>query len=283
MPMEIEVEKRQTIEFEVSPLERRAGTLVVRTSEDRVTLVHDIKDAEALKERIEEKFHPTANKVAAREVYEGALDTEKQFYAPIDLFITNGKRAVKVWDTNETLRIQRQQREEQDKKDQAEREEKARREAEAKAAQEAEEKRQLEEFERLEKEKKAKLDLQKAAEESGNAKVAGIAAREVAKLENQIETVKQEGAEKIAEIREKAEAPAPEKVKFQPPPEAVKKLITKGRVINMTKLCRAIADGLVPFSVVEVRVSELNDFAKKQDPNKKIDGLEFYQEATGRL
>lgn len=279
----LEPEQKQTIDLEITPLLNRAANLVVKSDGDRALLVQDIKSAEELKERIEGKFHPTANKVASYEVYQAALDTEHQFYDPINAFIAAAKRVVKGWDTSETLRIQREQREAIEKREQAEREEKAKREAEALAAQEAEERRQLEEFERLEKEKKAKLDLQKAATESGNAKVAGIAAKEVAKIDNQIETVRQEGEQKIAEIQSKAEEPPVEKMKFTPPPAQIKKLVWKARVTNMIKLCRQIGEGNVPFSVVDVQQSKLNDFAKAYDGQTKIEGLEFYQESTGRI
>lgn len=279
----IEGEEKQTLELEVMPLRNKAISLVVKSHDERAMVVTDVKNARVLREKIEERFHPTANKVAAYEVYQATLDTEKQFYEPIDLFIKNGTQAVKSWDTSETLRIQRQQREEQDKKDQAEREEKAKRDAEEKAAIESEEKRQLEEFERLEKEKKAKEDLQKAATDSGNVKVAGIAAKEVAKIEGQIADVQQQGAANIAAIHEKAAEPPAEKVKFNPPPAPIKKLVWKARVVNMMKLCNSVASGDVPFTVMAVSQSELNDFAKKYDGSKKIPGLEFYQEATGRI
>ena len=151
------------------------------------------------------------------------------------------------------------------------------------AAQEAEERRQLEEFERLEKEKKEKLALQQAAMDSGNAKVAGIAAKEVAKIDNQIQTVAEEGQRKIEEIQAKAEEiPAPA-LKFTPPPPPTKKLVWKARVTSMMKLCKSVAAGDVPFNVVEVQQAKLNDFAKGYDGSTRIEGLEFYQESTGRL
>ena len=146
----MEPEQKQTINLEITPLAKRVGNLTVRNQSDRAVLVIDVKAAEELKKRIEEKFHPSANKVAAREVYEASLDTEKQFYLPIDTFIMAGKKEIKTFDTNETIRIQREQREAQEKQEQAEREAKAKREAEAKALQEAEEKRILEEAQKLE-------------------------------------------------------------------------------------------------------------------------------------
>lgn len=280
-----DVEQKQFIDHEVIPVGLRATGLVVKSIEERALLVTDIKNAEDLMERIEEKFHPTANKKAAYATYEAALDTEKQFYEGIKLFVSNGKKVVKTWDTNETLRIQKEQRDAQEKKEREEKAEKARKDAEAQAAIEEEERKQLAEFERLEKEKKEKLALQQSAAESGNSKVAGIAAKEVAKIEDKIADVQTQGAQKIEEIKAKAEepTPAPMQPKFTPPPAPVKKLVWKARVTNLMKLCRSIGIGDVPFTVVEIRQGELNDFAKKYDGTTKIEGLEFYQESIGRM
>ena len=290
--MEImDVEQKQTIDLEITPLSKRlAYGIKVSNQSERAALVIDVKGAEELKKKIEEKFHPTANKVAAREVYDASLDTEKQFYQPIDNFIAAGKKEVKTFDTNETIRIQREQREAQERQEQKEREEKARREAEARAAQEAEEKRVLEEAQKLEDERQKKLKLQESAMASGDAKVAGLAAREVAKLDNQINEVVQIGQKNIEEIQAKAEEPAPAPLKFTPPPAPTKKLFWKARVTNMMKLCREIGKGNVPFSVVDISQSKLNDFAKSHfsalDTEgfvPKIEGLDFYQETIGRL
>lgn len=281
--LQLEPEQKKTIEIEVMPLAHRTLNLAVRSPEERTVLVSEIKAAEELKARIEIKFHPTANKIATREVYEAALDTEKQFYGPIDAFVIAGKKAVKLWDTEETLRVQREIREAQEKKDQQEREEKAKRDAEIQAEKDAEEKRQLAEFERLEEEKKKKQALQQSATESGNVKVAGIAAKEVAKIEGQIEQVQKEGAEKLEEIERKAEeAPAP-KFNFTPPPQPLKKLVWKAKVTNALLACRSIGEGLIPFDAVEFKQSALNDLGKKHDGITKIPGIEFTQESTGRI
>lgn len=283
MNLILEQEQKQAIETEVSPALEKAKSLVVRNHEERSLAAAFIEGLKDMKEKIEERFHPTANKKKSYAVYEDLLETEKAFYVPIDLAIELSRKTVRKFDTDETIRIQREQREAQEKKDQQEREERAKREAEAKAEQEAEERRQLEEFERLEKEKKDKLALQQAATEAGNSKVAGIAAKEIAKIDNQILQVEQDGEKKIEEIQRKAEDIPAEKLKFTPPPLPTKKLIWKARVTNMAKLCRSIGEAEVPFCVVEIRQSALNDFAKNYDGKTKIEGLEFYQEATGRI
>lgn len=219
-------EQKQTIEAEIRPLVSR--DLTVKTNDDRVLLVADIKRAEDLKKRIEEKFHPTANKVAAYEAYQNALDTEKAFYEPIEAFVKSAKLSVKTFDTNEALRVQREQ--------------------------EAAEARRREQ-ERIEQEKL--LERAVKADESGKTEIAEA-------LLNRAETV---------------QAP----LTFTAAPQSVKKLVWKARVLNMQKLARAVADGLVPFSVLEVRQSALNDYAKGHDGKSKVDGLEFYQESAGRI
>jgi len=281
--LQLEEEQKQTIETEISPLLEKARCLVVKNQGERMEAVNFLKGLKILKDKIEERFHPTQNKKMAYETYSASLDTEKAFYEPIDNAERISKRTVKDFDTSETLRIQREAREAEEKRLQQEREETAKREAEAKAEQEAEEKRQLEEFERLEEEKKKKQELQQAATEAGNAKVAGIAAKEVTKIDSQIERVVEESDKKIEEIQRKAEeSPAP-KMKFTPPPAPTKKLVWKARVTNMMKLCRSVGAGDVPFNVVEARGSALNDFAKSHDGKTKIEGIEFYQESTGRI
>ena len=88
--------------------------------------------------------------------------------------------------------------------------------------------------------------------------------------------------EKAATLLEQAEAPvvAPS---FAPPPPAVKKLVTKAEVTNMTQLCRLIAEGVIPFSVVEVNQSQLNAWAKTQDVKREYAGIRLFQESAGRV
>lgn len=278
-------EKKKTIESEITPLAIRTATLSVSSQEDRANLAEEVKSAEDLKKRIEEKFHPTANRKLADEQRDAARDTEKQFYDPIDAFIKKAKEVVKLFDTKESQRIERERREVKEKEDQKAAEDKAQREAEAAAAADAEEKRILDEAQRLEDERKKKLELQQSATESGNSKVAGLAAKEVARIDNKIADVIEAGQQKIADIHRKAEEIPTPPIRFNTPAPAVapKKLVWKARVTNMQKLCMAIGGGAVPFSVVEVRVSAMNDFAKGYDGSSQILGLEFYQESTGRL
>lgn len=279
----LEAEVREKIDLKIKPLEKRALSLTVKNQDERAMLVADAKDAKSLMEQYEETLHLDANTAQARELYEATRDTRDAVYNPIKAFVKAATEAVKKFDTNETLRIQREQQEAKEKEDQKEREEKARITAETNAALEAEEKKQLEEFERLENEKKKKQELQASANASGNAKIAGIAAKEVARLDNEITQVQEQGEKKIEEIKAKAEEEPPAKLNITKPAIALKKLTWKAKVTNMMKLCRQIGEGNVPFAVVEVRQSQLNDFAKNHDGKTKIEGIEFYQESTGRI
>jgi hypothetical protein len=224
----LEQEQKQTIETEIVPALQKARSLVVKNHDHRFEAVGFVKSLKAMKEKIEERFHPTQNKERAYEVYKDLVETEHAFYDPIDeaLKVTNG--TVKTFDTQEAIKIQRQAQEDKAKRQKAEREECER--LEAKAMKEA---------------------------EKGNTEKAEV-------LLQQAETV--------------TVAPS-----FTPPPQPAKKLIWKCKVTNLFALCQAIATGQVPFSVVEVRQSALNDFSKNYDGKTKINGIEFYQEAITRI
>lgn len=221
----LEPEQKETIETEINPALQKAKSLIVKTQEHRSDAVSFIKTLKTMKEKIEERFHPTSNKKKAYEVYEDLLQTEHAFYDPIDEAVKIANGAVKTFDTSEAIRVQRE-------------------------AQAAEAKRQEEERRQRE---KLEADARKA-EEKGK-------------------------FEKAETLREQAEnvtvAPS-----FAPPPVATKKLIWKAKVSSLFLLCKAIASGQVPFSVIEIRLSALNDWAKGYDGKTKIDGIEFYQETS---
>ena len=242
--LQLEPEQKKAIETEISPALEQARSLVVRNQEERGLAAAFIERLKQMKDKIEERFHPTANKKKAYAVYEDLLETEKAFYDPINTAIEVSRKTVREFDTAETLRIQREQREAQEKREQQEREETAKRDAEARAA---------------------------------------IEAEEVAKIDNEMQQVKADTEQKIEEIQKKAEETPAIKMDFKPTPLPTKKLVWKARVTNMMKLCRSISNGEVPYSVLEVRPSDLSDFAKKYDGKTKIEGLEFYQESTGRI
>lgn len=86
--------------------------------------------------------------------------------------------------------------------------------------------------------------------------------------------------EKAESLREQAESPQLSQVIEVSPPVATKKLVWRANVTNMTALCKSIADGKVPFSVLQIRESALKDFAKLYDGKSKIDGLSFYQDVN---
>lgn len=224
----LETEQKHVIETEISPLLSKASSLVVKSHDDRFSAVSFIKSLKEMKDRIEERFHPTRNKQAAYKAYEVALETEKSFYSPIDEAVKISNAAVKTFDTNEAIRVMREAREAEAKRQESERKEREKLEEQA-----------------------------RKAEEKGK-------------------------VEKAEVLREQAQSVtvAPS---FTPTPVSTKKLIWKCKVTNLFFLCKAIASGQVPFSVVEVRASALNDFAKNHDGKTKIEGLEFYQESNGRI
>lgn len=275
-------EQKTTLELEVLPLANKV--IVVKNQEDRALVVADIRSAELLAEKIEERFHPTANKVTAYRAYEQALDTEKQFYNPINAFIKKAKEIVKSFDTSETLRIQREAREAEERQRQKEREEQAKRDAELKAAQEEADRKAVEEFQRIEAEKQKNLELQKQAEAAGNTKVAGIAAKEVAKLEGEEQKVQAEHEETVAKIEQKKEEPLPT-FTFKTTPQAAqaKKLVWKAKVINPLLACQSVGAGLIPTSAVEFKASVINDLGKSYVEGQKVPGIQFYQETSGRI
>ena len=280
----LELEQKQALDTEVVPAARQAVAMVVSNHEERGVAADFVKGLRELKVKIEERFKPTANRKKAHEIWQDLKETENAFYEPIDQAIETVTKKVRGFDTAEAKRIQDEADRKERERLQREREEKARREAEEKATIEAEERRQLEEFYRIEKEKKAKLELQQTAIESGNVKVVGIAAKEIARLDNEAKKMQEEGAKNIAEIKEKAQEPAPVAPRPVPPPAvAPKKLTWKARIKNPLLACRSVADGLIPFSAVDFKVAALNDLGKNYDGSTPIPGIDFYQEASGRI
>lgn len=272
-------EQSQTIETEIHPLQVRAASLVVRNPEERALLVSDVEQAEGLKKRIEERFHPTANRKAADEARDAARDTEKAFYDPIDAFVKNAKVAVRTFDTEEAKRVQRERDDAEAKRLQKEKDDAAAKQA----AIDAEDARILADAAELQRQKDAAQKIKDDAIDAGNTKLAGIAGKEVSKLAGKIENVMEEGQKKIDTLKTAAEEPPAPPMRFQPPPTPIKKLVWKARPTNMIALARSVAAGVVPFNVLDVRVSALNDFAKTYDGKSRVEGLEFYQESTGRL
>jgi hypothetical protein len=221
-------EQVTVIKTEVEPMLDKAKSLVVKDKDTKEQAVGFIKTLKDFKEKIEERFHPTANKQTAYKAYDGALATEKAFYSPIDTAIKLVSDNVKTFERDEALRIQREAQLAEAKRQEEERKERERLEAQA-----------------------------KKAEEKGK-------------------------TEKAEALREQAEtvtiAPT-----FTPPPQPVKKLIWKARVVNPILACQSIGAGLIPFNLVEFKVSALNDLGKSYDGKAKIAGIEFYQDVNARI
>lgn len=221
-------EEKQTIETEIQPILVKANQITVKNEMQKSNAVILVKTMSELKDRIEDRFHPTKNKETAYKAYQDALDTEKAFYSQLDVSIKQVKQIVKNYETEVAIAQQREA--------------------------------QRLEAERLDRERKEREKLEAKA----------------VKLE---ESGKKAKAEMIREQAQNVQV-LPE---FAPPQMPTKKLIWKARCTNLFLLCKAIASGQVPFSVVEVRLSALNDFAKNYDGKTKVDGLEFYQEVASRI
>lgn len=282
MTTQLQPDQQETINHEVLPLAKTS--LIIKSSEDETRVVSAVRSAEELMTRIEERFHPSANRETAYRAYEQALDTEKAFYDELKKLKKEGTANVKTWRANETLRIQNEAREAQERQAQKEREEQAKRDAEAKAAQEAADRETLAEFQRLEAEKKKNQEIQAAAEAAGNVKVAGIAAKEVAKLEGEHQKVQETYEKKTEQIQTAATAPLPTPT-FKPTPAAMKtvKVVWKARVTNQKLACDSIAAGLIPWSAVEFKLKALNELGASYTAGMKIPGIEFVPDTNARV
>lgn len=129
--LQLEPDQKQAIETEISPALEKARSLVVRNSEERGLAVFFIKGLKEMKEKIENRFHPTANKKKAHEVYEDLLETEHAFYDPIDEAVKIANGTVKTFDTNEAIRVQREAQDAEAKRQEAERKEREKLESQA--------------------------------------------------------------------------------------------------------------------------------------------------------
>lgn len=144
--LQLEPEQKQFHETEISPALERARGLVVKNADQRFVAAAFIKSLKELKDKIEERFHPTKNKQQAYKTYEDLLETEKAFYGPIDEAVKISTATVKTFDTNEAQRVQREAQEAEAKRLDEER--KQREKLDAKAVK-AEEKGQTEKAETL--------------------------------------------------------------------------------------------------------------------------------------
>jgi len=269
-------EQNEAIETEIAPMLQMAQSLVVKNPEQRDAAMSFKDSLKSMREKIESMFKPTENKKKAYQVYESLLAAEHAFYDPIDEAVKVTVVAIKKFDTDEAIRVRREAQEAEERRAQKEREEREAKEA----AIAAEEQRILAEAKEAQRQKDEAAKLKESAIAEGNTKVASIAAKEEAKFDKKAEEIQSEGAKKIDALKTKAEeVPA---TKFTPPPVKTKNLVWKARVTNMTLLCKSIANGNVPFTVVMVSPAALNNFAKSYDGKTKIEGLEFSQE-TARI
>lgn len=103
----LEPAQKEAIEQEVSPLIDQAHALVVRNDEQRTLAVTFGKNLKELKVRIEERFHPTANREKALKLWQESKDTENAFYKPIDDAIETVKKTITAFDREEAIKQQR--------------------------------------------------------------------------------------------------------------------------------------------------------------------------------
>lgn len=97
----------------------------------------------------------------------------------------------------------------------------------------------------------------------------------------------QEKAEKEKEIiasgGEVKSSPIEENQPIKRSSDAVKKMVWKARCVDIKALCKAVSDGDVPESVIDVNGPALNRFAVEINGTKKINGIEFYEEVDIRI
>lgn len=119
----LEKDQQEAIETEVSPMIDRARALVVKNDDQRALAVSFGKGLKELKAKIEERFHPTANREKALKLWQESKDTENAFYAPIDNAIDAVKKTITTYDREEAIKQQRLAEEAEAKRQEEERKE----------------------------------------------------------------------------------------------------------------------------------------------------------------
>ena len=291
-------EQKQVLEQEVPALKEKALALKVIDTLTRQNAEVFVKTLRSFKDKIEERFHPTKNKKDAYKLYEQTLDTEKAFYVPIDEAIKIASETVKEYDRKQAIAAREAAEKIERERQERERVERERMERESR---EAVEKAKLEEQkakEAREREAAAKIEKEEAEKKLAEASAAGDAtAKKVAEIEVKAKDreikINAEAAE-TAEIAteghlEQAQVAQEqsESVSLEPKPtpvaKEVKKLVWKARVISVKIACRSIGEGLLPFTMVDIKPGELNKIAKDYDGKTRIPGIEFYEDVSGRI
>ena len=107
--------------------------------------------------------------------------------------------------------------------------------------------------------------------------------KERERIEEQARKAEEKGKVEKAEALREQEQKVSIAPTFTPPPQPVKKLIWKARVVNPLLACQSIGSGVVPTSVVEFKQAALNDLGKMYDGKTKIPGFDFYQDVASRI
>lgn len=104
------------------------------------------------------------------------------------------------------------------------------------------------------------------------------------RLEKQAERAEAKGnEEKAQELQQKAAQVVTEVVPQRVQAETTKTtMVWKGRVKDKIAFIKAVADGVIPDSLVEIDEGKLNGIARQSEGGMKFPGVEWYQEAQFR-
>lgn len=268
-------EQKQMLEEDLPILHSTTSAIVVKDAGSRALALSHISTLKEVREKIETHFHPTANKVAAYKVYGLALDSEHKFYDRLDADVEHLTKSVKQFNTAEAIKAKNEVAARLAEIDRAEKARLAEiqrkideENAKIQAAKDEEARKQREIQDRLSAEADASKRLVlEAIEKERQQKAAADLAEQARKA-----AVK---TEKLEEKKDYIPAPV-----FTPPLKEVKKLTVKARVTSIFKLCKLIAEGVIPFSVLEVSQVNLNNWAKTQNVKTQYDGIELTEETT---
>ena len=107
-PATMELEQKQVLETEIAPIIQKAKALVVKSPEQRIAAVKFADGIDDVKEKIEERFHPTINREKALQIWKDLKDTENAFYEPLDEAKKIIKDTVKAYDREVALKQQKE-------------------------------------------------------------------------------------------------------------------------------------------------------------------------------
>jgi hypothetical protein len=124
---------------------------------------------------------------------------------------------------------------------------------------------------------------QKAEERRKQIEAEQAAAKEREKLRKKAQKAAEKGDHtKAAEIEQAADEVETEVI--EPEVSAPTGMVTTerwvGKVVNVKEMCKAIADGVIPEDVIEVKQARLNELARALKKTATMPGLDFYAEVS---